>query len=278
MLLDEIARTSAAVAETSLALAKVAAPRRVPPRLRARTRSPVAVAYLAGDAPARADRRRLGGAPRPPAAGGEPVARAARGRRGAPARSRRDAGPARRRRAATRSPALFARATEAEQRFLARAPPRRAAPGRARGRHGRGGGARGRRRPPRTCGARSCSPATSAPVAAAALLEGGAGARRVRARAAAPAPADAGADRRRRRATRSRASAPAAVEWKLDGARVQVHRRGDEVRVFTRNLDDVTARVPEVVEAVLALPVDARRPRRRGDRAPPRRPPAARSR
>ena len=40
---------------------------------------------------------------------------------------------------------------------------------------------------------------------------------------------------------------PAALEWKLDGARIQVHRRGDEVRVFTRNLADITARVPEVV-------------------------------
>jgi DNA ligase-1 len=48
--------------------------------------------------------------------------------------------------------------------------------------------------------------------------------------------------------------APAAVEHKLDGARVQVHKDGDDVRVFTRTLDDVTARVPEVVEAVLALP------------------------
>jgi ATP-dependent DNA ligase I len=51
--------------------------------------------------------------------------------------------------------------------------------------------------------------------------------------------------------------APAAVEFKLDGVRVQVHRRGDEVRVFTRTLDDVTARLPELVEAALALPVDA---------------------
>jgi DNA ligase-1 len=49
--------------------------------------------------------------------------------------------------------------------------------------------------------------------------------------------------------------APAAIEWKLDGARVQVHRRDDDVRVFTRSLDDITARVPEVVEAALALPV-----------------------
>ena len=43
----------------------------------------------------------------------------------------------------------------------------------------------------------------------------------------------------------------AAVEHKLDGARVQVHRDGDEVAVFTRTLDDVTAHVPEVVEAAL---------------------------
>jgi DNA ligase-1 len=50
---------------------------------------------------------------------------------------------------------------------------------------------------------------------------------------------------------------PAAVEWKLDGARIQVHRAGTEVRVFTRNLADATDRVPEVVEAVAGLPVDA---------------------
>ncbi len=50
---------------------------------------------------------------------------------------------------------------------------------------------------------------------------------------------------------------PASVEWKLDGARVQVHRVGRDVGVFTRNLADVTARVPEIVGAVAALPVDA---------------------
>jgi DNA ligase-1 len=49
---------------------------------------------------------------------------------------------------------------------------------------------------------------------------------------------------------------PAAVEFKLDGVRVQVHRDGDEVRVFTRTLDDITARVPELVEAALELPTD----------------------
>ena len=48
----------------------------------------------------------------------------------------------------------------------------------------------------------------------------------------------------------------AALEWKLDGARVQVHREGDQVRVFTRTLNEVTDAVPEVVEAALALPVE----------------------
>ena len=49
----------------------------------------------------------------------------------------------------------------------------------------------------------------------------------------------------------------AAVEWKLDGARIQVHRTGDEVAAFTRTLADVTDRVPEVVEAARRLPVKA---------------------
>jgi DNA ligase-1 len=49
---------------------------------------------------------------------------------------------------------------------------------------------------------------------------------------------------------------PASVEWKLDGARIQVHRLGDEVRVFTRNLNDVTDRLPQVVAAVRRFPSD----------------------
>ena len=49
----------------------------------------------------------------------------------------------------------------------------------------------------------------------------------------------------------------AALEWKLDGARIQVHRDGDEVRVYTRSLAEVTDRVPEVVAAVRLLPVDS---------------------
>jgi DNA ligase-1 len=46
----------------------------------------------------------------------------------------------------------------------------------------------------------------------------------------------------------------AVLEWKLDGARVQVHRQEDRVAVYTRNLNDVTGAVPEVVETVRALP------------------------
>jgi DNA ligase-1 len=49
-------------------------------------------------------------------------------------------------------------------------------------------------------------------------------------------------------------TAPAVVDWKIDGARVQVHRDGADVAIFTRTLDDVTARLPEVAAAVSMLP------------------------
>lgn len=45
------------------------------------------------------------------------------------------------------------------------------------------------------------------------------------------------------------------MEYRLDGARIQVHRIGDDVRIFTRTLADVTQRLPEVVEVVRGLPV-----------------------
>lgn len=51
-----------------------------------------------------------------------------------------------------------------------------------------------------------------------------------------------------------KAGVPAALEWKLDGVRVQAHRSGSEVHIFTRTLDDITPQVPELVEALLALP------------------------
>ncbi|SCF07586.1 ATP-dependent DNA ligase [Micromonospora mirobrigensis] len=47
---------------------------------------------------------------------------------------------------------------------------------------------------------------------------------------------------------------PAVVDVKLDGIRIQVHRSGSDIAVFTRSLDEITGRVPEVVAAVRALP------------------------
>lgn len=98
------------------------------------------------------------------------------------------------------------------------------------------------------------------PVAAAALHGGRAAldtltldvGRPVRPMLAAAAPDVAGA------LAKLRAKEPAAevaLEWKIDGIRVQIHRDGDRVAVFTRSLDDITPRVPELVEAVRALPV-----------------------
>ena len=49
----------------------------------------------------------------------------------------------------------------------------------------------------------------------------------------------------------------AALDWKLDGFRVQVHRQGDDVRVYTRNLNEVTEAAPELVEAVRSLPASS---------------------
>jgi len=50
---------------------------------------------------------------------------------------------------------------------------------------------------------------------------------------------------------------PVAVEWKLDGIRIQAHLSGGNVRLFTRTLDDITARLPEVVSVLAKLPVTA---------------------
>ena len=46
-----------------------------------------------------------------------------------------------------------------------------------------------------------------------------------------------------------------AFDWKMDGARIQVHRSEDAIRVYTRNLNEVTTAVPEIVETIRALPV-----------------------
>jgi DNA ligase-1 len=45
-------------------------------------------------------------------------------------------------------------------------------------------------------------------------------------------------------------------EWKMDGARIQVHKKGDDVRIFTRNLNEVTAAIPEIADAARELPAD----------------------
>ena len=50
--------------------------------------------------------------------------------------------------------------------------------------------------------------------------------------------------------------AEASVEWKLDGIRVQVHRRGDDVRIWTRNLNEITDRLPNVAAIVRGFPAD----------------------
>jgi DNA ligase-1 len=49
----------------------------------------------------------------------------------------------------------------------------------------------------------------------------------------------------------------AALEYKLDGARVQIHKLGDQVRIFTRRLNDVTESLPEIAAAVSAIPAEA---------------------
>jgi ATP-dependent DNA ligase I len=48
---------------------------------------------------------------------------------------------------------------------------------------------------------------------------------------------------------------PAALDWKIDGIRIQIHRQGKQVRIFTRTLDDITERLPEIVTIALALDV-----------------------
>ena len=48
----------------------------------------------------------------------------------------------------------------------------------------------------------------------------------------------------------------ASVEWKLDGIRIQIHRRGDDVRIYTRNLNEITHALPGIAEAVRRLPVE----------------------
>jgi DNA ligase 1 len=94
------------------------------------------------------------------------------------------------------------------------------------------------------------------PVAGAALAEGTAGLARFRLQVGQPLRpmlASSAADVAEALRKVAPGGEPVALEWKVDGIRVQVHRDRDDVRVFTRSLDDITTRVPEVVESVRAL-------------------------
>ena len=88
---------------------------------------------------------------------------------------------------------------------------------------------------------------------------------------------------RRTSARRSAGFEEASVEWKLDGIRIQIHRRGDEVRIYTRNLNEITALLPGVAAAVRALAgrrsscSTARRSRWARRARPPSRTPSRRS-
>ena len=60
--------------------------------------------------------------------------------------------------------------------------------------------------------------------------------------------------------------AEADFEWKMDGARIQVHKRGADVRIYTRALNEVGAAVPEIVACVREFPARGVDSRWRGDR------------
>ncbi|WP_245623202.1 ATP-dependent DNA ligase [Spirillospora albida] len=248
----EIARTSAEVAGTSKRKAKVAA---LAERLRGAepAEAPIAVAYLSGELPQRqigVGYAALREAPPPAAEPSLTVAEvdAAFTEIGAVAGQ----GSVARRRALVA--ALLGRATAQEQGFLIRLLSGELRQGALDGvmaeaiAAAAGVPAAEVRRAVMLRGALG-------PVAAAALAGGGAALRgftlevgrpiRPMLAAAAPSVDEAFA----------KLAAEAAVEWKLDGIRAQVHVREGEVRVFTRTLDDITARLPEVVTAVRGLPV-----------------------
>jgi ATP-dependent DNA ligase I len=96
----------------------------------------------------------------------------------------------------------------------------------------------------------------AAPVGAAALADGEAGLATFRLEVGRPVqPMLASTAASTDEAVATLGGGPVAVDWKLDGIRVQVHRHGSDVRVFTRSLDDITARLPELVREAMSLPV-----------------------
>ena len=102
-------------------------------------------------------------------------------------------------------------------------------------------------------------------VASAALLDGTAGLARFQLEILSPiAPmlAQTAADPRE---ALQQLGGEVAFEWKMDGARIQVHKAGDTVRIYTRSLNDVTAAVPEISRSHAAIAGAGRDSRRRGD-------------
>ncbi|WP_019630031.1 ATP-dependent DNA ligase [Actinomadura atramentaria] len=92
-------------------------------------------------------------------------------------------------------------------------------------------------------------------VAAAALADGAAGLAAFRLEVGRPVRPMLAAAAPDLPAALGRIDGPAAVEWKLDGIRAQIHVGGGEVRVFTRTLDEITVRLPEVTAVLARLPV-----------------------
>jgi ATP-dependent DNA ligase I len=251
MLFEEIARTSAGVAETSSRLRKIERLSSCLARLQP-DEVPAAVAYLSGALPhdaigvAWASLRDL-----PPPATGAPnlelgVVDAALRRIGALV----GAGSQAHRRMELR--ALFERATEAEQRFL-----RGLLTGEIRQGALKGvmveAVARAANVPTPDVRRAAMLSGDLGLVAAAATARGRSGLAAFRLTLLSPLQPMLAQTAEDVRVALERV-APAAVEWKLDGARVQVHRLEDDVRVFTRNLADVTDRVPEIVETISRVP------------------------
>ena len=253
MLLDELARTSAVVAETRARLAKTRLLADCLAQLRP-DEVPVAVAYLSGELPHAPIGVGWAALRDPPTPAAEPRLEllevdAALRQIGAAT------GPGSQSARRTLLRELLGRATEPEQRFLVRLLTGELRQGALEG--VMVDAVASAARVPAAAVRRALMLAGSlTEVAAAALADGSAGLGRFRLDVLRPLQpmlaqtADDIADALGR-------IAPAAVEWKLDGARIQVHRLGSEVRVFTRNLADITERVPEVVEATLALGAEA---------------------
>jgi DNA ligase-1 len=251
VLLAELVTTSAAVAATRSRLAKVAALadclRRAAPDEIA-----IVVSYLSGDL--RQRRSGVGWAalrdlPAPAAAASVEVAEVDRAFARIEAATGPGSGAVRREELAQ----LFARATADEQRFLAMLAGGELRQGALAGIVTDAVAAAAAVEP--TAVRRAAMLAGDLPaVAEAALTEGAAGLGRFRLQVGRPVQPMLAKTSPSLEAALQQIE-PAAVEWKLDGVRIQVHRDGDDIAVFTRTLDPIGQRMPEVVEAVRALPL-----------------------